>query len=396
MRRQLARRPKEHRMRRSTLLVIALLATAPAHAQPAAGGPPAVGVIVAEQRPVTEQVDFIGRIEATDRVDLRARVTGFLEERLFREGQEVRTGEVLFRMERAPFEAEVARQQAAVAAAEAELTNSRIQLARARDLLRTQAGTQARVDDLTAAERAANAQLLAAQAALRVAAINLGYTEIISPITGKIGRTNVSVGNVVGPTAGTLASIVSQDPMYVAFAVSVRQGSELQARFAGRGGTAAVRVRIRLTSGETYEHTGEIVFVDNQIDRNTDTVLVRARIANPAIAASGPADRRLIDGAFVTATVEGTEPVMAILIPRAAVLQDQQGSYVFVLDDGNRAERRAVRLGRSTAETAVVEGGLRAGDRVVSEGLQRVRPGDPVAPLPAQGTPTRPPAPPRG
>lgn len=381
---------------RPSLVLLALLLATPALAQPGPAGPPTVGVIVAAAQPVTEQVDFIGRIEAPDRVDLRARVTGFLEERLFREGQEVRAGEPLFRMERAPFEAEVARQQAAVAAAEAELTNSRIQLARARDLVRTQAGTQARVDDATAAERAANAQLLAAQAALRVAAINLGYTDILAPIDGKIGRANVSVGNVVSPTSGVLASIVSQDPMYVSFPVSVRQGSELQARFGARGGPQAVRVRVRLPSGEMYGQAGEIIFVDNQIDRTTDTLLVRARIANPVIEGARAAERRLIDGAFVTATVEGNEPVQAIVIPRAAVLQDQQGSFVFVIGAENRAERRLVRLGRSTAERAVIEGGLQAGERVVAEGLQRVRPGQPVNPQPTQSAPPRPAAAPRG
>jgi membrane fusion protein (multidrug efflux system) len=378
------------------LLLLALTLSAPTLAQPGPAGPPTVGVVVAASRPVTEQADFIGRIEAPDRVDLRARVTGFLEERLFREGQEVRAGEALFRVERAPFEAEVARQQAAVAAAEAELTNARIQLARARDLLRTQAGTQARVDDATAAERAANAQLLAAQAALRVAAISLGYTDILSPIDGKIGRTNVSVGNVVSPTSGVLATIVSQDPMYVSFPVSVRQASELQQRFGARGGAQAVRVRVRLPSGQIYGPSGEIVFIDNQIDRTTDTVLVRARIANPVIDGARAAERTLIDGAFVTATVEGTEPVQAIVIPRAAVLQDQQGSFVFVIGAENRAERRGIRLGRSTAESAVVEGGLTAGERVVAEGLQRVRPGQPVNPQPAQGAPQRPIVAPRG
>jgi membrane fusion protein (multidrug efflux system) len=145
-----------------------------------------------------------------------------------------------------------------------------------------------------------------------------------------------------------------------------------------------------------YGQTGEIVFVDNQIDRTTDTVLVRALIANPVIEGARAAERRLIDGAFVTATVEGNEPVQAIVIPRAAVLQDQQGSFVFVIGAENRAERRLVRLGRSTAERAVIEGGLQAGERVVAEGLQRVRPGQPVNPQPAQGAPARPAAAPRG
>lgn len=187
-----------------------------------------VGVVPAERRSVTESNEFVGRIEAIGRVDLRARVTGFIQEQTFREGQEVRAGEVLFRLERAPFEAEVARAQAQVAAAEAELANARIALNRARELVRTAAGTQVRVDDALAAERSANAGLLGAQAQLRVAQINLGYTEITAPIDGKIGRVTYTVGNTVSPTSQPLATIVSQDPMRVSFPVSLRTGGELR------------------------------------------------------------------------------------------------------------------------------------------------------------------------
>ncbi|HYF06389.1 MAG TPA: efflux RND transporter periplasmic adaptor subunit, partial [Acetobacteraceae bacterium] len=331
--------------------------------------------------------------EATDRVNIRARVTGFLQERVFREGEEVQAGDILYRIERAPFEAEVQRQRASVAAAEANVTNARIALERARDLLRTSAGTQARVDDAIAAERSATAQLLGTQAALRTAEINLGYTVIAAPITGQIGRSNFAVGNVVGPDAGNLATIVSQDPMRVSFAVSQRTALELRNRFEGRGGAEATRVRIRLTDGRVYPHTGRIEFIDNQIDRNTDTILIRALIPNPERRVNGQAamgGRELVDGQFVTVYVEGAEPVLAIAIPRAAVLQDQQGSYVFVLDEQNRAQRRNIRLGRSQVETAIVEDGLQGGEQIVTEGIQRVRPGQPVNPAPASAPPPRP------
>ena len=372
-----------------------LAATLPAAAQFGPQGPPAVGVLTAERRPVTESAEFVGRVEATDRVNIRARVTGFLQERVFREGEEVQAGDILYRIERPPFEAEVQRQRASVAAAEANLANARIGLERARDLLRTSAGTQARVDDAVAAERSAAAQLLGAQAALRTSEINLSYTVIAAPITGQIGRSNFAVGNVVGPDAGILATIVSQDPMRVAFAVSQRTALELRNRFEARGGTAeAVRVRIRLTDGRVYPQTGRIEFIDNQIDRNTDTVLIRALIPNPERRVNGqPAamgGRDLVDGQFVTVYVEGAEPVLAIGIPRAAVLQDQQGSYVFVLDAENRAHRRNIRLGRSLVETAIVEDGLQGGETVVVEGIQRVRPGQPVNPAPASAPPPRP------
>jgi membrane fusion protein (multidrug efflux system) len=370
------------------LLVMLLLFAAPvAQAQFGPQGPPAVGVVTAERRPVTESSEFVGRIEAVNRVDIRARVTGFLQERLFREGQEVKAGDVLFRLERPPFEAQLEQARASVASAQAQLDNAQVALARARELRATGAGTQVALDNAQAQERTANASLLGARAAVRVAEINLGYTEIIAPIDGKIGRASLTPGNVVTPVlTEPLATIVSQDPMRVAFTVSARAAVELRNRYEGRGGTAAAVVRVRTADGRVYPQAGRIDFVDPQIDRNTDTVLVRALIPNPVrgpLQPGQPGDRELIDGQFVSVFVEGAEPIQAIVIPRAAVLQDQGGTYVFVVGAENRAERRNVKLGRSTAETAVIEEGLSGGESVIAEGLQRVRPGQPVNPAPA-------------
>lgn len=378
-------------------LLAALLLCGPALAQ-GGGGPPAVGVQEARRQPVTETTSFIGRVESIDRVDLMARVTGFLEARLFKEGDEVQAGQILFRIERPPFEAAADRQRATLAAGEAELTNARTTLGRARELLRTPAGTQSRVDDAVAAERSAAANVMGAQADLRTAQINLGYTEITAPIAGKIGRAMITPGNVVSPNSGALATIVSQDPMRIAFPISQRQALELRARYEGRGGPAAVQIRVRTADGRDYPHVGRVTFIDNQIDRNTDTILIRATIPNPlrgGTNAGAPGDRELIDGQFVNVTVEGVEPVQALVVPRAAVLQDQQGNYVFIVDGENKAQRRNIRLGTGTAERAVVEDGLREGDRVITEGIQRVRPGQPVnaAPAgapPAGSTPARP------
>ncbi len=374
-------------------LVATLAAPLPAFAQFGPQGPPAVGVVEAASRPVTESIEFVGRVEAVDRVALRARVTGFLEQRLFTEGQEVKEGEVLFRMERPIFEAELARAQANLASSEATLTNARNSLERAQTLLRTSAGTQARLDDATANERAAQAGVLASRAAVRTAEINLGYTEITAPVAGKIGRSTFAPGNTVGPTSDPLAIIVSQDPMRIAFPVSQRQALELRDRYEARGGPAAVVVRIRLADGRVYGPTGRIDFVDNQIDRNTDTILVRASVANPP--RQGGLERELIDGQFVAVFVEGATPVQAIVIPRTAVLQDQGGTYVFVVDAENKAQRRNIRLGRSTPQDAVVEQGLTGGERVIAEGIQRVRPGQAVNAAPVSA-PAPPAATPRG
>jgi membrane fusion protein (multidrug efflux system) len=303
------------------LLLAAGLLAGPAMAQFGPAGPPAVGVVTAERRPVTERTEFVGRIEAIHRVDLRARITGFLEERLFEEGQEVRAGEPLFRIERAPYEAQLEQARANLASAQATLENARVALARARELRASGAGTQAQLDNAIAQERTADAGVLAARAAVRVAEISLGYTEIAAPIDGKIGRSTYSVGNVVGPQSEPLATIVSQDPMRVAFHVSQRQSLELRSRYDARGGLGATVVRVQRADGTLYPHAGRIDFIDTQLDRNTDTILVRAAIPNPphrapAGAARGTGARELIDGEFVTVFLEGAEPVQAVVVPR--------------------------------------------------------------------------------
>lgn len=375
------------------LVAAALAAPVPALAQFGPQGPPAVGFVVAERRPVTETTEFVGRIEAINRVDIRARVVGFLEQRLYTEGSEVQEGAPLFRLEKPPFEAALDQARANVASAEANLANARTALARARDLRQTGAGTQVALDNAIAAERTAAAQVLSAQAAVRVAEINLAYTDITSPIAGAIGRANYTPGNTVGPTSpDPLATVVSQDPMRVAFTVAQRQAIELRQRFEGRGGAQAVLVRVRAVDGTVHPQPGRVDFVDTSLDRTTDTLLVRATIPNPVRPGAqpgAPGSRGLIDGQFVSVLLEGARPVEAIVVPRAAVAQDQQGFYAFVVGEGNVAQRRNLRLGRGTPETAVVEGGLEAGDRVIVEGVQRVRPGQPVNAVPAgaQGAP---------
>ena len=362
-----------------------------AQAQMGPGGPPpAVGVVEARRQPVTESTEFIGRVEAINRVDLRARVTGFLEERLFQEGTEVDEGAVLYRLERAPFEAQLDQAKANVASAEAQLTNARISLARARELRTTGTGTQVALDNAQAQERTSAATLLGAQAAVRVAEINLAYTTISAPFAGAIGRSTFTPGNVVSPASDPLATIVSQDPMRIAFTIPQRTSLELRARYEGRGGASAVVVRIRQVDGSLYPLAGRIDFIDTQIGRDTDSILVRASIANPIRTGMQRNDigaRQLIDGQFVTVLLEGAEPVMAVTVPRVAVAQDQGGFFVFVVDAEGRAQRRNITLGRSTAETAVVESGVQVGDRVITEGIQRVRPGQPVNAAPAGARP---------
>ncbi|WP_454630614.1 efflux RND transporter periplasmic adaptor subunit [Bradyrhizobium cenepequi] len=356
-----------------------------AEAQQAAG-PPAVGIIDAVKRPVTESNEFLGRIEATNRVNVVARVTAFLEKRNFVEGAEVKTGDMLYELERGPFEADLESKKAQVAQLQATLVNAKLTTGRAKALLGGPAGQQSTYDAALANEQSLEAQVQAAQAQVDLSKINLDYTQIRSPIDGKIGRTAVTEGNVVSPSSGVLTTIVSQDPMYVTFPVSVREALVLRDRYATQGGFNAVVIRVRLPDGKLYDQVGQLNFVNNTIAQNTDTITLRGTIPNPVLPRLSAEDgtvRQLTDNEFVTVLLEGVQPVEVVAIPRSAVLSDQQGDYVFVLGADNKAEQRRIVLGQSTATIAAVTSGLSVGEKVIAEGMQRVRPGQPVAPGPA-------------
>jgi membrane fusion protein (multidrug efflux system) len=365
---------------------IAIGAAAAVRAQPAPGAPPAVGIVEATKRPITETSEFLGRIEAVNRVNVVARVTAFLEKRLFNEGAEIKKGDELYRLERGPFEADLASKKALVAQLQATLDNAKLTTDRARTLLGGPAGQQSTYDAALANQRSLEAQVQAALAQVQSSQINLDYTDIRSPIDGKIGRTAVTEGNVVSPGSGVLTIIVSQDPMYVTFPVSVREALALRERYATRGGVNAVVIKIRLPDGRLYDQTGKVDFVNNTIAQNTDTLTVRGVIPNPTLhdpSTTGGPVRELTDDEFVTVMLEGVQPVEVLAIPRAAVLSDQQGDYVFTVGADNKAEQRRIQLGQSTPTVAAVISGLALGDKVIAEGLQRVRPGQPVSPGPA-------------
>lgn len=368
-----------------------VFAAATAFAQ-APAGPPVIGYIIAEKKPVTQVEQFIGRIEAVDRVNIVARVNAQLEEATFVEGAEVKKGDVLFLLERPPYEAQVQSAQASVKQYKALLRNAELTTARAQQLLKGPAGQQSSVDTALAQQQSYEAQILGAEAQLRTAEINLGYTKITAPISGKIGRTAVSPGNIVGPNSGTLTTIVSQDPMYVVFPVPAPTFIELRKLYVPKGGFKAVVLRIRLPDGSLYPEKGKLDYADPTVSTNTDTVLVRGDIPNPLAKPAKPREittRPLIDGEFITALIEGVEPVIALAIPRAAVLSDQQGEYVYVVGPDDVVEQRRIQLGQSTPALAMVTAGLSAGEKVVSEGIQRVRPNIKVLPQPASPDPAK-------
>jgi membrane fusion protein (multidrug efflux system) len=347
--------------------------------------PPAVTVIPVVPTEITPGVEFNGRVVAVDEVQLRARVTGFLEQRRFQEGADVAAGDLLFVIEKGPYQAVVAQRQAELASAEANKANTAAQLQRGEELLQNNNIPKSEVDLRQAQDLMAAAAIQEAQAALEQAEINLSYTEIHAPIAGRIGRAAVSVGNLVGPESGVLATIVSQDPIFVTFPVSQRQFLEYRAGRIDVGDEPVVRVT--LPNGTLYEHPGKVNFLDVQVDPGTDTVTVRAELPNP--------ERILVDGQFVGVRVERGEPKRVLAVPQASLQVDQAGPYVLVVGGDDKVEARRVTLGDAEGVQVVVESGLKEGERIIVDGIQKVRPGMAVAateaapaPVPSAGQPT--------
>jgi membrane fusion protein (multidrug efflux system) len=352
-------------------LVICGLAMAAFGQQGAPAAVP-VGTITAERKAIAKTFDFVGRVEAVNRVQVTARVKGYLEAVLFKEGGIVKEGDPLYRIEQGLFQASVEQAQGALERSKAAKTLTAIQLDRAEQLVKSQSGTLVARDQAKAADEQADGAAMTDQANLETAKINLGYTDITSPISGKIGRTNVTKGNVVGPESGTLTTIVSQDPMYVTFPVSQRD--LLQAQETQR--SADIKdVRIRFSDGSAYDQFGTINFVDVTVDRATDTVTVRATMPNP--------NGVLIDGQFVQVRLESGTPAEKVVIPQAALIADQEGIYVFIVEDGKAAVKRVKPGGESGADV-VIDSGLSGGEQVIVEGLQGTRPGMPVRAAPVR------------
>ena len=341
--------------------------------------PPAVSVTPVVTREVTETIDYIGRLTAIEKVDIVARVQGFLEERNFKEGQYVKTGDLLFRIEQATYKAAVEQAQATLAKAKATEVNAKLQFERGKELVRNQNIPQSTLDQRAADEAAARASVMEAQAALDQAEINLGYTEIRSPIDGRIGLAIVTKGNLVQTSSGKLATIVSQDPIYVTFQVSQRNLLDyFRRRAEDPGKNTHVNVRIKLPNGTIYPHPGMSDFLDVQVDPTTDTVTVRATVPNP--------DHVLIPGGVVGITVERGAPKSTLAIPQAAVLLDQAGRYVLVVGSDKKVEQRRITTGADQGRDIVVSDGLKEGEQVIVEGIQKVRPGQVVTTTVVPGT----------
>jgi membrane fusion protein (multidrug efflux system) len=352
----------------SVALLLAVLLVNPAGAQQAA--PPAVLVQPAELRSMTKQAEFVGRAEALEKVDLRARVQGFLGPRLFKDGDEVKQNQVVFTIEREPFEAAVDQRKAQLAAAQAARANADQQFQRTAELARKGNAPIAQLDQRTAEQGQAKAAVMEAEANLRDAQIQLSYTEIKTPISGRIGRAAVSPGNLVGPDTGVLATVVQEDPMQVFFSVTQRE--LLDARNSEPSSNEKVRARVRLADGSLYNEKGRIDFLDVQVNPRTDGQTVRAMFPNP--------DDTLTTGQTVRVVIEEKGGDKVVVIPESAVAIDQTGPYVFVVGQDNKVEQRRVRLGTGREGLAVVEEGVNPGEPVVVQGQQRIRAGITVSP----------------
>ena len=357
-------------MRKASWIAIAFGLASSAYAQ--SPEPPAIPVATAkvERKPVAKIANFVGRISGIEKVDVRARVTGYLDQVLFKEGDIVKAGDPLYRIEKSLFQAAVERAQGTLEIAKAADALADIQLQRAEELLAKSAGTVVARDQAQAQKQQTTGSLMTSQADLDTAKVNLSYTDIIAPITGRIGLTNLTKGNVVGPDSGVLATIISQDPIYVIFPVSQREF--LKAAESGQHTDPKnLSVRIRFSDGTEYDQPGQIDFLNNFVDRGTDTVLARAKVPNP----SGT----LTDGQLVRVDIAAGSPSEMVVVPQSALIADQGGSYVFAVENGKAVIKR-VRISATEGTNAVIADGLAGGEQIIVQGLQAVRPGAAVRP----------------
>jgi membrane fusion protein, multidrug efflux system len=335
----------------------------------AAAPPPAVTVVKVATTDVKPTASFTGRVEAVFKVDLRARVDGFLQERLFREGADVGEGNLLLVIEKGLYQAAVNQAKAAMVSAEATLKLADIEVGRQTELFSRNVGAQARVDEVTAKQGEARGNLMAQKAALEKAELNLSYTDIKAPIAGRIGKANISVGNFVGPNSGVLATIVSQDPIYVNFPVTQREILAFR-KDGAKASPAALVIFLQLADGSRYAQAGQFNFLDVTVNQGTDTVQVRASFPNP--------NRILVDGQLVSVVAEFGEGEKVLVVPQQALQLDQSGMFVLVVDKDHKVQVRRVDKGQPVGTSISVTKGLETGDLVITEGIQRVRPGQVV------------------
>jgi len=336
------------------------------------GGPPPVTVAAALVREVQEVDEFAGRIEATQQVEVRARVNGYLQSIHFKPGAEVKAGDLLFVIDPKPLQARLAEAEAAAANTGAQLELAKIELERQRQMLPDRATSKREYDAAAALVATLSAAFKANQAAIDAVKIDLGYTRITSPIDGRVGKDERTVGNLVqgdAPDSPLLTTVVALDPIYATFEAD--EGAFLKYIGAARG--KSLKVEVGLANEQGTPHRAELAFIDNQLEPASGTVRMRALLPNP--------ERLFTPGLYARVRLsDSTTPRQAVMVADRAIGTDQSKRFVLVLDENQAAQYREVTLGRVYDGLRVIEKGLDAGEVVVVNGLQRVRPGSPVTP----------------
>jgi membrane fusion protein, multidrug efflux system len=377
------------RRRRRTLAAVALASAALAAcgrgAAPApAPGPVEVGVVTLAPAPVTLTRELPGRTSAFRVAEVRARVNGIVQKRLFTEGSDVKEGQPLFAIDPAPYQATLEGARAQLARAEATVANARLQAQRYTDLVGSNAVSKQEYDNAMAALKASEADVAAGRAAVQTAQINLGYTTVTSPVSGRIGRSAVTEGAYVQQSQATLLATVQQlDPVYVdltqSSAEALRLRRDLESGALQSAGRGRAKVKLVLEDGREYPHAGALQFTDVTVDPGTGSIALRALFPNPRA--------ELLPGLFVRARLEEGVKPEALLVPQQGVTRDQKGlPTALVVDAENKVERRQLETDRPVGDAWLVTKGLAAGDRVIVEGLQKVRPGVAVKAVPAANT----------
>ena len=348
-------------------------------APPAAPPPPAVTVAPVLERDVAEWDEFSGRLQAVDQVEIRPRVSGYIRRLTFQEGREVRKGEVLFEIDPRPYQADLDRAQAQLEQARTAAELAQREVARAEKLVNVQAISREEFDSRTSAQANSAAAVQAAEAAVETAQLNLGWTAVRSPIAGRVSRAEVTEGNLVQagpPDATLLTTVVSLDSIYLYF----DSDEQTYLRYSGRAVAAGTRswrdarspVYLGLANETGFPHEGRLDFVDNRIDPASGTIRTRAIFGNR--------DRRFTPGLFARVKLVGGKSVPTLLVRDAAIGTDQDRKFVLVLAKGDSLEYRPVEIGRLSDGLRIVRKGVEAGDKVVVNGLMRVRPGVKVTP----------------
>jgi RND family efflux transporter MFP subunit len=336
---------------------------------PADVPPPLVTVAKVTEQDVNPPAEYVGHVQAVQTVDLRARIEGFLEQVKFREGSDVRAGDLLYVIEKAPYQAKVDADTATVTQATATFTKARQYLERVRTV-RSGGVSATDIDDAVAEELRARAQLEQAKANLDRSRLDLGYTMVKAPISGRIGRTAYTQGNLVNPASGPLARIVQIDPIRVVYSISENDLVAIKTALKDAGSAKnhpMLAPRIKLPGSQVLNTAGQIDFVDNTVDPDTGTIAVWALFDNP--------DGTLLPGQYVTVLVARSRPEVMTVVPQSAVLEDHDGRYVLVVSDQNQVTMRRVKTGPVVGINWAIKSGVAVNESVIIEGVQKVQPG---------------------